>query len=59
MTTPPAPVLLLSDAAFGLKTGDLVLVTGKSGGNTVNAVGEITSDVTGTGSAVHRTVRRQ
>jgi hypothetical protein len=49
VTTPPAPVQLLSDGAFGLKTGDLVLVTGKSGGNSISAVGEVTADVTGTG----------
>ena len=50
VASPPSPVQLLSDPAYGLKTGDLVLATGKSGGNTISAVGEITADVTGTGA---------
>lgn len=48
--SPPSPVQLLSNRAYGLKTGDLVLLTGKSGGNAISAVGEVTQDVTGTGS---------
>jgi hypothetical protein len=39
----------LSDPAYGLKAGDLVLVSGKSAlGNTISAVGEVTANVTGT-----------
>jgi len=38
----------LSDPAYGLKTGDLVLVSGKSGANTISAVGEVSANVTGT-----------
>ncbi len=50
VTSPPAPVIRVSDPAYGLKTGDLVLFTGTSGGNSTSAVGEVTADVTGAGS---------
>jgi prepilin-type N-terminal cleavage/methylation domain-containing protein len=49
----PAPAITpqkVSDTAQGLKVGDLVLFTGKVGGNTQSAVGEVTADVTGTAS---------
>ncbi len=48
VATPPSPVIKLSDQAYGLKTGDLVLLTGKLSGNAVSAVGEVTANVTGT-----------
>ena len=40
----PGPVQLVSDPAYGLKTGDLVMFTNSSGGV---AVGEVTMDATG------------
>jgi type IV pilus assembly protein PilW len=48
VASPPLPVKKLSDPAYGLKTGDLVLLTGKLSGNAVSAVGEVTGNVTGT-----------
>jgi len=48
VSSPPLPVIKLSDQAYGLKTGDLVMLTGKVSGNTVSVIGEVTGNVTGT-----------
>jgi prepilin-type N-terminal cleavage/methylation domain-containing protein len=49
----PAPALTpqgVSDSAVGLRAGDLVLFTGKVGGNTKTGIGQVTANVTGTSS---------
>jgi len=48
VTSPPLPVIKLSDQAYGLKTGDLVMLTGKVSGNSLSVIGEVTGNVTGT-----------
>lgn len=50
VASPPSPVVPVSSQAYGLKAGDLVLLTGTSGGNAVSAVAEVTADVGGAAS---------
>ncbi len=46
---PATPPQLVSDAVYGLKTGDLILLQNTTAGSTAMAVAEITANVTGLG----------
>lgn len=50
VASPPSPEQKVSHEAYGLKTGDLILLTGTAGGNAISAIGEVTANVTGTDS---------